>query len=254
LNGGQDGFYYLDEEFVTFLQANNDPRLSVFAVRYIGAASNNDQKDMNNAGLGDSSPGAQIGMPQGYDNTSIIPIVEAAGLASLYDYSTLDKTRMGNAEAPSFLLTYSQTQLLLAEAIVRGWASGDAAAAYANAIEAHMQQLSGFPGDTDIDQSDIDAYVLAHPLTGGSEIELINTQYWVSSFLIGDEAWANFRRSGFPAVNPNPYPGSVLTTENFIRRLTYPDTETTVNKENLDMAISRQGPDILDTRVWWDVK
>jgi hypothetical protein len=257
LNGGQDGFYYLDSEFVEHLQANSDPRLSVFAVRYVGAASNNDQKDQNADGLGDSSSGVQIGMPQGYDNTSIIPIVADASLASLYDYSTLDKTRLGNPEAPSFLVTYSQTQLLLAEAIVRGWASGDAAAAataYANGIEGHMQQLSDFPGNTDIAQADIDDYLTANPLTVGSEIELINNQYWVSSFLIGDEAWANFRRSGFPSVAPNPYPGSVLTSEDFIRRLTYPDGEFTVNKANIDVAIARQGADILDTRVWWDKK
>ena len=43
-----------------------------------------------------------------------------------------------------------------------------------------------------------------------------------------------------------------LQTEQFIRRLTYPDTERTVNLGNLEAAISRQGPDILDTRVWWD--
>jgi hypothetical protein len=55
-------------------------------------------------------------------------------------------------------------------------------------------------------------------------------------------------------VPPNPYPGSDLTTEAFIRRLTYPDSERTVNASNLNTAISRQGPDVLDTRVWWDVK
>ncbi|MFY0653560.1 MAG: SusD/RagB family nutrient-binding outer membrane lipoprotein [Cyclobacteriaceae bacterium] len=253
LNGGQDGFYYLDEEFVNWMQNNNDPRISSIAVRYIGAASNNDQKDMHAAGTGDSSMGAQIGMPQGYDNTSIIPVVAGASLASLYDYSTMDKGRLGNPEAPTFLLTYSQTQLLLAEAIVRGWASGDAEAAYHDGIEGHMQQLSAWPGDTDVAQADIDTYIAAHPLTAGSEIELINDQYWMSSFLIANEVWANFRRSGFPNVSPNPYPGSVLVSEDFIRRLTYPDSEFVVNKANVDAAIGRQGADILDTRVWWDV-
>jgi hypothetical protein len=72
--------------------------------------------------------------------------------------------------------------------------------------------------------------------------------------LNGPEAWSNFRRSGFPLVAPNPYPGSDLKTEDFIRRLTYPDSEFTVNRENIEAAIARQGPDILDTRVWWDKK
>ena len=193
-------------------------------------------------------------MPQGFDNSSIPPQVAADGLASLYDYSQLDRKRLGNPEAPSFLVTYSQTQLLLAEAIVRGWVSGDAKAAYEAAIAANMEQFSQWPGDTDIAPADIDAYIAANPLETGKEIEQINEQYWMSSFLNGPETWANFRRSGFPRVAPNPYPGNDLEGEDFIRRLTYPDSELTVNRENLDVAIARQGPDRLYTRVWWDVK
>ena len=75
----------------------------------------------------------------------------------------------------------------------------------------------------------------------------------MSSYLSSHEVWANFRRSGYPNVAPNPYPGGDLSTEDFIRRLTYPDSEQGVNRENLEAAIARQGPDILDTRVWWDV-
>jgi hypothetical protein len=79
----------------------------------------------------------------------------------------------------------------------------------------------------------------------------INTQYWVASFLNGPEAFANFRRSGFPLLTPNPYPGKEITGD-FIRRLTYPDSEGAVNPTNKQDAISRQGPDNLETRVWWD--
>ena len=143
--------------------------------------------------------------------------------------------------------------LLYAEAIVRGWATGDVASIYADAIRANMEQFAFWPGDTEIAEADIVAYISANPLETGSEIEQINEQYWVSSFLNGPEACANFRRSGFPVVNPNLYPGSDLQTEAFIRRLTYPDSELTVNKANVDAATARQGPDILDTRVWWDV-
>ncbi len=250
LNGGQAPFYYLDQDFVNWMKDHNDPRLVSIAVRYVGAESEGGQVEEN----ADRSFDAQIGMPQGYDNSSIPPQVEADGLASLYDYSQLDRTRLGNPEAPSFLVTYSQTQLLLAEAIVRGWATGDAAQAYETGIEAHMQQMAQWPGNTEVAQEDIDAYIAANPLTAGSEIEEISEQYWMSSFLIGPETWANFRRTGFPDVSPNTYPGSDLKTEDFIRRLTYPDSELTVNKENLDVAVSRQGPDLLDTRVWWDVK
>ncbi len=248
VNGGQAPFYYLDRDFVNFMKERNDPRLTSIAVRYVGAASEGGQVEAN----ADRTFDAQIGMPQGYDNTSIPPIVAADGLASLYDYSQMDRTRFGNPEAPNFLVTYSQTSLLLAEAIVRGWTNGDAAVQYENGIEAHMHQVAEWPGDTDIDQAEIMAYLDANPLESGKELEQINNQYWMSSYLMGPETWANFRRSGYPIVTPNNYPGSDLKTEDFIRRLTYPDSEQTVNKANLDAAVARQGPDLLDTRVWWD--
>ena len=69
----------------------------------------------------------------------------------------------------------------------------------------------------------------------------------------GPETFANFRRSGYPELTPNPYPGSEIDGD-FIRRLTYPDAEEAVNSASVNEAISRQAPDNLDTRVWWDVE
>lgn len=248
LNGGQAPFYYIEREFMDYLQGNNDPRLSRIAVRYIGATSGADQIPEN----ANYDPAEQRGLPQGYDNTTIDPIAQAEGLASFFDYSQLDRERLGGPEAPAFMVTYSQTLLLHAEAAFRGWAPGNANALYQAGIRAHMEQFTDWPGDTTISEAEIQAFLDTHVLTVGNELEDINTQYWVSAFLNGHEGWANFRRSGFPSIAPNPYPGSDLQTEEFIRRLTYPDTERTVNLANLEAAISRQGPDILDTRVWWD--
>lgn len=250
LNGGQSAFFYLDEEFVEFLKKNNDPRLSSIAVRYVGATSGAQQVESR----ANRTPAIQFGAPQGFDNTTIGPAVTARKLASLWDFSQLDRTRMGALLAPSFLVTYAQTQLLLAEAVFRKWTTGDAAALYANGIRQHMRQLSLYGASTAIADAAINTYVTANPLMAGKELEQINTQYWVASFLVGPEAWANFRRSGFPLLTPNTYPGSDLKTEPFIRRLTYTDAELNVNKTNVQAAISRQGPNLLDTRIWWDKK
>jgi len=250
LNGGQSGFFYLAEDFVEYLQENNDPRLAAIAVRYVGAVSGVDQNENNAV----RSPEVQIGMPQGYDNTTVSEAVAEDNLASLYDYSQLDRTRMGNPQAPTFFVTYAQTQLLLAEAVLRGWVQGDAGALFEEGIRAHMQQLADYGESTVIEASEIETYIQNNPLESGNELEQINTQYWIASFLNGPEVWANFRRSGYPELTPNPFPGSDLQTEDFIRRLTYPDSELNVNQDNVQQAISRQGPDILDTRVWWDVQ
>jgi len=250
LNGGQSAFFYLAEDFVSYLKSNNDPRLASIAVRYVGALTGANQTESR----ANRTPAVQIGMPLGYDNTTISTQVTAKGLASLWDFSQLDRTRMANPQAPSFLVTYAQTQLLLAEAVTRGWTTGNASQLYGNGIRAHMKQLAGYGTSVAVTDANIEAFITAHPLDLTKALEQINTEYWVASFLNGPEAFANFRRSGFPVLTPNLYPGKDLKTETFIRRITYPDAELNVNNENVKQAISRQGPDILDTRVWWDVK
>lgn len=250
LNGGQSAFFYLAKDFVDHLKTSNDPRLTSISVRYRGALSGANQIESRATRLAAD----QIGMPLGFDNTTISSQVTASGLASLWDYSQLDRTRMASPQAPTFLITHAQTQLLLAEAITRGWATGSAATAYANGVRAHMQQLALYGTTTAVATTAIDAWVTANPLNTARALEQINTQYWVASFLNGPEAFANFRRSGFPVLTPNLFPGRDLKTESFIRRLTYPDGELNVNSEQVKAAIQRQGPDIMDTRVWWDTK
>ena len=249
LNGSEANNYFLTQNFVNYLQENDDPRLESIAVRYAGAASGSDQTGE----VATTDPAAQIGMPVGYDNSTIEPVREADGLVSFYEYSQMDRNRMGAQTAPVFLLTYGQTQLLLAEAVVRGWAEGDAATLFANGIRAHMEELAAYGAETAVPEAEVEAYLQAHPLEAGRELEQINTQYWVATFMNGPETFANFRRSGYPELTPNPYPGSEIDGD-FIRRLTYPDAEEAVNSASVNEAISRQGPDNLDTRVWWDVE
>lgn len=89
------------------------------------------------------------------------------------------------------------------------------------------------------------------PPNATTALEQINTQYWVASFMDGNETWANLRRSGYPALVKNPYPGSEITGS-FIRRMPYPDSEGITNLANLNAAIAAQGKNDLNTPVWWD--
>ncbi len=250
LNGGERNNFYLAEPFVNYLKATNDPRLASIAVRYVGAKNGGEQVPA----LENRSPEVQIGMPMGNDNATIQTVATQKGLASFYDFSQLDRNRMGGQFVPAFLVTYAQTQLLLAEAVVRGWATGDAAALYTEAIRAHMNQLSVYGAATAVPVAAIDAYIQANPLDAANALEQINTQYWIASFLNPYEAFANFRRSGYPdreVLPPNPFPGKGINSD-YIRRLVYPDSEYAVNLGNIQAANTRQGADRLDTPVWWD--
>jgi hypothetical protein len=241
--------FYLAKPFVDFLKNNNDPRLQSIAVRHVGAKSGAEQAAPRTT----TDPAVQIGMPMGYDDVSIRNTFATFGTASLYDYSQVNLTTILKTDAPEYHLTYGQTQLLLAEAIFRGWTTGDADATYKSGIRAHMLQMAEYDTRAAITTDRIQAYLDGNTLQAGKQLEQINNQYWVASFINGSETFANFRRSGFPALTKNPYPGSEIKG-NFINRLPYPDSETITNQENLNSAIKNQGPNDLNSKVWWDSK
>jgi Starch-binding associating with outer membrane len=252
LNGSEAANFYLTKPFVDQLKSTNDPRLSAIAIRYVGATSGNGQT----VAAGSTDPTKQIGMPIGYDNGTIVARATADGLASFYDYSQADRRRIVKTTAPVFFVTAAQTNLLLAEARFRGWITTSTAAQYfSDGIKAHMDQMVTFDAGSAVSASARDIYIAANPLGAGTELQQINTQYWIASFLNGPEAFANFRRSGFPALTPNPYGQPTnpdVPNGTFIRRLTYPTAELSVNTANVNAAIASQGPDKLSTKVWWD--
>jgi len=182
---------------------------------------------------------------------SITTTLAQNNVASLWDYTQVNLSTVLKLDAPEYHVTYAQTQLLLAEAAFRGWVTGTAADYFAKGVRANLEQMASY-GAT-IPEASIKAYLDSQPLTAGKELDQINTQYWVATFLDGNESFANFRRSGFPTLTKNPYPGSEVKGD-FIRRLIYPDSEIVVNSAKLNEAITRQGPNTLDTRVWWDKK
>lgn len=89
-------------------------------------------------------------------------------------------------------------------------------------------------------------------------LERIITQKWIANFPLGHEAWAEYRRTGYPRlmeamVNNS---GGRVNTSRMARRLHYPQSERTENGENLNEAISKylSGPDTMGTDVWWAKK
>jgi hypothetical protein len=246
LNSTEAANYYLTKPFVDALKSTNDPRLVSIAVRYKGAKSGSDHIPANASILAAD----QIGIPMGHDNKTATSAATADGLASFYEYSQADRNRIAKLSAPMFMVTASQTNLLLAEARFRGWiTAGTVAQYFADGIKTNMDQMALIDATCAVAPADRDAYIAANPLNAGTELNQINTQYWISSFLNGPEAFANFRRSNFPQLAPNPYPGKEV---DWINRLTYPNSEISVNSENVNAAIAIQGPDNLATKVWWD--
>ncbi|PSL47626.1 SusD-like starch-binding protein associating with outer membrane [Chitinophaga niastensis] len=233
------GNVYLGKTMVDFLQSNNDPRL-----QYLAQISS----------TGDKTPSKQIGMPNGYDeNNAANDIKTAPGFpGAITNYSTIQKNIWLKTDGPTFLVTYPQTELLLAEAAQKGWNVGASAGThYANGVSGAMKQLAQYDKSAVVSDADVATYLTAHPYAPATALEQINTQYWAACFLDWYEAWSNWRRTDFPKLKPVVYPGDNNGGQ-IPRRMLYPTTEASANGASYEKAIADQGVNTFTTRVWWD--
>jgi hypothetical protein len=149
-------------------------------------------------------------------------------------------------DAPSVLMSYWEVLFIRAEAAARGWTTEVAATVYADAVRANMQWLG--IADADIVTYLAQPAVVYNPTTGLTQIAL---QKWISLYAQGSEAFAEWRRTGYPGLTPGP--NAITEPRMVARRLTYPLIEQSLNKASHDAAVSRQGGADIENRVWWDV-
>ncbi len=273
LDGYDNNATRVSKTLIDYLNTTSDPRLSYYATVSTDPT-NTDPTDP--VSLGDNTPSVQLGQPNGYDNrggsTDIrtasnyprIPAAATADSLTIYQnrYSIVNRNSFARYDAPTYFLTYAETAFLEAEVAARGWSTADPAALYAAGVTAALQQIGqmsglegSFPAATlpPIADADIAAYLAANPYNPADALNQINTQYWVATYMDEYEAWANWRRSGFPALTPVVnYPGNV-TGGTIPRRFTYSTSEVTVNSENYKAAVALMpGGDKMTSRVWWD--
>ncbi|GAB3556295.1 SusD/RagB family nutrient-binding outer membrane lipoprotein [Spirosoma fluminis] len=230
----------LAKTLIDYLKNTKDPRLNVISIVW----TTTDNKTFT----ADTTTARQSGMPNAAFNN--LP-------ANFNSFSEPNPNTLLKYSAPLVVLGNAETNLLLAEAAVRGWYSGSTAeVAYTNAVKANMRQWSLFGTGGVISDAKINAYLVANPYKGGTvaqQIEQISTQKWVSLFLEDEyEIFANWRRTGYPVLTPTNYPGN-LTGGQIPTRFVIPDSEGIYNNANFVEARTRQGgTNTLSSVVWWD--
>jgi hypothetical protein len=241
----------VSQTFIDMLRNTADPRL-----HYIATLAKSPGTSFGTTGFdyGDTTATKQIGMPNGYDELGGATDISKAPNwpGDTKNYSIVNRYTYARVDAPTFLLTYAETELLMAEAAYRGWISGDATSLYNTGVKAAMQQLSQTGASPGISDAQIAGYLQKNAFNLGTALEQINTQYWIATFLDEYEAWSNYRRSGFPILKQVNYFGNV-TNGTIPRRFTYPSSEQTINTANYNAAVSGlSGGDKMSSRVWWD--
>lgn len=259
-NGLNDGYWNtykysrdckISKTFIDWMKANNDPRLMIVS----GGTGNPDVPSTWN-----TDPTAQKGMPNGYTASNITTVLSPADAAA---YST---PGVGNKifsmlnlkyldwEDPYLLITYAETELMAAEAVLLGWITGNAETHFNNGVRAAINGWTAFDASFARSSADIDTYIAGRGFaaaTDENKKRLIAEEYWAATWLNDIESWSNWRRTNYPTLTPTQDPNRWEANE-IPRRLKYWENEISSNPTNYKAAIDRMGGDNFMTKMWWD--
>lgn len=227
---GSADLRYLANTLVDKLKAYNDPRLPILAqsVTINGVATYQ--------GIGVSLTDDQLSQ-----------LIRA-------NYSTPNRATWFSltfAPIPSYAMTYADICFYKAEAALLGWgaSSQDAYGFFSEGVKAAFAlppyNLTSIP-------SSYEQNVLSfNNLTDAQKMEKIATQKWIQLFGRNMEAFAEWRRTGYPQLTPGPNAGS--TNGQIPRRGIYSSEEAELNKDNYREAVARMtNGDSFLSKVWWD--
>jgi hypothetical protein len=93
--------------------------------------------------------------------------------------------------------------------------------------------------------------------TTEQKLERIIVQKWIALYPDGGEAWAEFRRTGYPKLWPVVvnYSNGIVPDGQFIKRLAYPTAITNSSSSAVKVAVDTylNGNDNIYQPIWWDV-
>ena len=277
--------------YETILKGYNDPRLAA-TVLPVGWGGKGDIVDMAGNALGYEGQikGIRNGLSvdgSNYKMYSIVYTPESGG-----PYST---------DVPLPIMNRAESYFLMAEACLRNWnVTGTAEQWYNDGIRASFESVTERVNNhswTTADAmkgADVEAYIqgtsipvdYVDPHNSANNINAVNivpvkfmtagsmedrlqqiiTQKWIAGFPEGLNAWAEYRRTGYPKLFPIPESNCNVQAEYLggsqsdlvkmgIRRLPFSYSERSSNPKGLSVGqglLSTRGGDKIDTRIWWD--
>lgn len=184
------------------------------------------------------------------------------------------------SSTPTYWMRASEIYFLRAEAALRWGADfGDAQELYEQGVATSFDENGISSGVDDYLNSGLTpiahnfrasfySYNAAAPTTATPEftgdteekLEKIMIQKWIALYPNGHEAWTEWRRTGYPKLNPvQTNRGQGVTREGGIRRMIYPVSfsQSAEDRANYEEALNLLGGpdrDRATTQLWWDCK
>lgn len=198
-----------------------------------------------------------VGIPSAY------PIGSGAPLKQAYFYSDAQSGSPLSLQTDPYtgmIMSVAEVDFILAEAAARGWingtgdtyyykgiadginywiptlyATGDGAAVRDYALKGDFNWNNALPLDN-------------KAVGSNSKLELIHLQKYYALFLVDFQQWFEYRRTGHPLL---PKGSSLLNGGKMPVRLYYPILAQSTNPTNYKNVLAAQGPDDVNTLMWW---
>ena len=223
--------------FIDYLRDTDDPRINIPLYGKNGT---------NRWGIAPIS-GDYVGVPSGY----------AAGSEDYsrmsYFHSRDQNSGTGNTlqtdPLTGIIMNFSEIQFIKAEAALRGWITNGTAENffYSGAENDIKYWIPTWAGD-------IRAHLTASDRewneSGSFEekLEHIHLLKYFALFMVDLEQWFEHRRTGYPKL---PKGAGLKNNGEMPARMQYPLYVQSSNPTNYKIAVSQQGPDEINTKVWW---
>lgn len=170
--------------------------------------------------------------------------------------------------SPLTWLTAAETYFARAEGALRGWNMGGTAKdLYETGVRTSFQQAGVSGADNYLNDSSSTAAAYRDPVSSSNNVntgstllstitvkwnetdsfekklERIITQKWIAVFPNGQEAWSEFRRTGYPKIFPVVvnYSGGTIDTSKQIRRMPFPNSEYRDNPQGVASGVTALG-------------
>lgn len=235
-------------DIVSYMTGYNDPRLGSYF------------KETTTAGYP-----KYIGLRTGIDLSKL-----TQAKAQLYSTPNIER------DEPLMWMNAAEVAFLKAEGALRGWNMGGTAEDfYKEGVRLSFEQYklsgadtyltnntnkpAGYIDPNNNNESAQSTITIKWEESADAEekLERIITQKWIAMWPLGQEAWSEQRRTGYPRffkVLENRSAEASLSTK-FAARIPFSPAERITNPDNLNAAIQLLGgPDGYGTKLWWDKK
>ncbi|HEY4285513.1 MAG TPA: SusD/RagB family nutrient-binding outer membrane lipoprotein [Puia sp.] len=218
-------------------------------------------------GFSDTSYQSFVGAPSGMDLSAMNALIGSGLKDSKVSLYNRNHFYAGYTGQPTYILSYPEVCFCIAEAINRGWVTGDAATWYKNGVTANFAFYGIVDGSNTVTLQAVSGDEVSYPMifafsdyfnqpavkyagnnaTGLAQILL--QKYLAYARNSGYQAYYQWRRTGVPVFNAGPGTGNGGVIP---RRWQYPTNESASNAVNLNAALKSQygGDDDINKDIW----